>query len=530
MADDKSGEPAATAATPNHPHEPGMQVLEREVPLSQSVLWRRQRDYYSQRGLKAWTVDQVPSYITNNALMADIDVSLVAAFLDDCMHQPQAAPISAENPLRILEPGAGTGKFAFLFLRKLTALLRDRKVPPEFVRYVMSDCGESLLKEWESNESLAEFAQSGALQFQLIGEELKLKNQPPSSTGPVVVIANYLFDSLPQDAFYIREGKILEALVTTSSPRADAALGELQLAFSERALETPKYQDPSWNKILEHYRSRFSSATVLFPSATLSLLKRETTDGPMLVIAADRGVVHEDEVALLQGPPPLDFHSAQCFSQMVNFNAIARCFWDWGGDALLPQRHFSSLSICGFLLGGGSPFTATKAAYRQCQQQMGPDDVFTLLGWLHPHMQEMNPGQILAMLKLTAYDSVALQQIMPVLMRQVRNIHPERNDLRNAVLRCWNHHFPLTAADKSMAFNCGVILLELKFFAEAHAMFSRSEKVLGRSAPTSYNLGLCELGLGRRHKALTFMADAVEQDPAFEPARQSLTRLKNESN
>ena len=47
-----------------------------------------------------------------------------------------------ENPLRILELGAGTGKFSYLFLRKLTALLRGHNVPLHLVRYCMTDASE----------------------------------------------------------------------------------------------------------------------------------------------------------------------------------------------------------------------------------------------------------------------------------------------------------------------------------------------------------------------------------------------------
>src|SRR5580765_1372025 len=92
-------------------------VLETSVPLSQSVIWQRQRDFYARRGLKAWTEDMVPSYITNNPFIAEIYAAIVAAFIDDCqgLAPGESLPISPENPLRILELGAGTGKFAYLF-------------------------------------------------------------------------------------------------------------------------------------------------------------------------------------------------------------------------------------------------------------------------------------------------------------------------------------------------------------------------------------------------------------------------------
>ncbi|HEX3156253.1 MAG TPA: hypothetical protein VHV32_16620, partial [Candidatus Angelobacter sp.] len=116
-------------------------VLETDVPLSQSVIWRLQRDFYAQRGLKAWNEDLVPSYITNNPFVAEIYAGIVAAFVQDCMSHPQrgSSALWRESSLRILELGAGTGKFSYLFLRKLTALLQSNNIPSQLVRYCMTD-------------------------------------------------------------------------------------------------------------------------------------------------------------------------------------------------------------------------------------------------------------------------------------------------------------------------------------------------------------------------------------------------------
>jgi Tfp pilus assembly protein PilF len=79
-----------------------------------------------------------------------------------------------------------------------------------------------------------------------------------------------------------------------------------------------------------------------------------------------------------------------------------------------------------------------------------------------------------------------------------------------------------------LAFNCGVLLLELSFFAEALDMFKASEQVFGRSAATSYNLGLCSMGLGNPAEALAYMREACQQDPGFGPAQAALVKLENE--
>ncbi|HTM43171.1 MAG TPA: SAM-dependent methyltransferase [Terriglobales bacterium] len=529
----------------------GPVVVEKDIPLSCSVIWRLQRDFYVQRGLKVWTEDLVPSYITNNPFIAEIYAEIVAGFISDCMDlsQKEARPLSPENPLRILELGAGTGKFSYLFLRKLTTLLQARKIPPQIVRYSMADCSESLLAEWRANRYLAEFVKAGILEFQLHRAEedtssaaatsSTVANPASQATGPLVVIANYVFDSLPQDAFIITGGEISEALVTTTRVNAGATasqevpkLSDLQLSFKNVPVPPGRYPDKSWNEILEHYRSRLSATTVLFPCTALGLLRQlsQSSDGRMLVLAADKGFVREEDLALLQGPPHLEFHaSSNCFSQTVNFDAITRYFYGLGGDWLLPQKHFSSLNICAFIARRpGDEFPATRKSYEHALVGFGPDDLFALMSWLNAHLEEVSVVQALAILRLTRWDTTALLRLFPIIARQLRTVAGERYDLRQTVMDTWANHYPVSPAENLLAFNCGVILLELRFFAEALPLFKASEQVLGRTASTSYNLGLCALGLGRSSDALAYMAEACDLDPGFELARSSRARLEKE--
>jgi hypothetical protein len=524
--------------------KPEPQVLETGVPLSQSVIWRLQEDFYARRGLKAWTEDMVPSYITNNPFIAEIYAEIVAGYLVDCRKQAQKdlRPLSSENPLRILELGAGTGKFSCLFLRKITALLQEKKIAPQVIRYCLADCSESLIAEWRANRYLAEFADAGILEFKLVRAEVSTEAEPllSDAKGPLVVIANYVFDSLPQDAFIISDGNISEALVTTvSSGSASESqssgiqpLSSLQQSFKSVPVAADRYADKSWNAILEHYRTSLPAATILFPSAAFSLLQElnKSCDGRMLVLAADKGFTREDELAFSQGPPTMEFHGrGHCFSQQVNFDAFARYFWGLGGEALLPKKHFSSLSICAFLQHPpGSEFPATRQAYEQVVAGFGPDDLFALMSWLNAHLEEISIVQALAILRLTRWDATAFLRLFPVIARQLHSVAAERHDLCQAVLSTWANRYPITPSENILAFNCGVILLELRYFAYALGMFKTSERDFGRSATTSFNLGLCALGLDRAAEALNYMIDACNQDPTFELARASRLKLENE--
>jgi hypothetical protein len=518
---------AATEATQQ------WRVLEKDVSLSRSVIWGLQRDFYAQRGLKAWNEDLVPSYITNNPFIAEIFAGIVAAFIQDCMSSAQRGyqSLSPENPLRIMELGAGTGKFSYLFLRKLAPLLQRQNVPLQHVRYCMTDTSESLIAEWRSNAYLQEFVSSGVLEFATFQAGEEYQSQP---TGPLVVIANYVFDSLPQDAFAIQSGGIHEFLVTTSaaSDNAIQSFKDLRFSYQTSAVSSQRYADDISNRILEQYRKRLSTATVTFPASALQTLQQlgASSDGRMLVLAADKGITHEQDLALAAREPSLDFHAGgKCFSQVVNFDAIGKYFCAKGGHALVPPKHFTNLNLCAFVqCNPGDEFTATHQAYHEALTAFGPDDLFAMMSWLNAYLEEISLSQVLPLLRLTRWDPIMFVRLFPVIARQARNAVPERTDVRDAVLSTWENHYPLNHDDNVLAFYCGVVLLELRFFSEAYSMFRKSQQLFGPSATTSYNLGLCCLGLGHSREALELMREACSLDPSFEPAKQSRWKLEDQ--
>ena len=502
--------------------DPQPSVLETNVPLSQSVIWRLQRDYYVQRGLNAWSQDKVPAFITSNPFTAEIYARIVFAFMRDC----------GEKPLRVVELGAGTGKFCYLFLRHFTELLRSEGIDPNSIRYCMTDCAGQFIEAWRGNQYLDEFVNAGILNFEVLEIGAKIESSFLPERGPLVVIANYVFDSLPQDVFVVRDGKMFEGLVKTTAPAvASPSLSQLQLSYTDAEVSPDRYSDPVWNNILELYRNALPAGTVLFPCSALKFLKEivEQRNGPVLALVADKGFPHQEELALCQGPPTLEFHGSNCFSQMVNLDAIAKYFTRTGGEALMPEKHSSSLHICAFLGKPGRQFPLTSAAFDETRVRFGPDDLFTLFAWLNAHMEEMTVPQILSALRLTRWDPITFLRFFPILGRQLRSVTVERNDLRDAMMRVWANHFPVQASENEIAFDCGVVLLELRFYDEAMAMFKESQKILGPSVSTSYNLGLCAAGMGRTSEALAYMTEACNMDPQFEPARTMRRKLEEQN-
>jgi tetratricopeptide (TPR) repeat protein len=152
--------------------------------------------------------------------------------------------------------------------------------------------------------------------------------------------------------------------------------------------------------------------------------------------------------------------------------------------------------------------------------------LFALMAGLNAHLEEMSLPQILALLRLGSWDPITLIRLFPVIARQIRTVSGERQDLRDAVIRTFPNHYPVHLGENVIAFYCGVILLELRFYDDALSMFKASQQILGPSATTSYNLGLCCEGLGQFPEALAFMVEACALDPKLEPARLARTRLE----
>src|SRR5437764_15072262 len=109
--------PLSSEMPENHETRPSNQeetVLESDLSLSHSLIWRRQREFYVQRGMRAWSEDLVPNFQTNNPFIAGVYARIAFSFLCDCMKLEGHRP--ALSPIRILELGSGPGKFAYLLL------------------------------------------------------------------------------------------------------------------------------------------------------------------------------------------------------------------------------------------------------------------------------------------------------------------------------------------------------------------------------------------------------------------------------
>ena len=113
-----------------------------------------------------------------------------------------------------------------------------------------------------------------------------------------------------------------------------------------------------------------------FPASALQTLQQlsDSSDGRMLVLVADKGFAHEEDLVLAPREPCWTFMpAADVFPSSLTLTRLANTFAAKGGEALVPPKHFTSLNLCAFIQRNpGDEFPATHKAYQQALSGIWP--------------------------------------------------------------------------------------------------------------------------------------------------------------
>lgn len=196
-------------------------VIEK-IQFSKSVIWQLLKQYYSEQGMDAWTMDnlgkrddQVPHYMTSNHTFVQEQVGIVYAALLDFIKLPS---FNSTQPIYIIDLGSGNGQFIVRFLLALAHLLQRNTSFKEnrfSVFIIASDLTESSFSCWSNEEIVKPYLPSPGKENQLCIDFAKIDGTTSfdslslklsktviskySILNPLIIIANYYFDSLPCD-------------------------------------------------------------------------------------------------------------------------------------------------------------------------------------------------------------------------------------------------------------------------------------------------------------------------------------------
>ncbi|WP_339311667.1 tetratricopeptide repeat protein [Paenibacillus sp. FSL M7-0896] len=508
--------------------------------FSEAPIWELQRTYYEQLGLQAWANDQVPQYITSNPMIGTAYAEIIFGFLQD-----RAQKGFTTEPVVVLELGAGVGRLAFHVLQQLCELIQYAGVPLPPFRYVMSDLPWKNIEGWQQHEGLKPFVEQGMLDFARFDAvrdtELSLTQSglviKPGELGqPLMVIANYFFDSIPQELLYVDEGKIYECEVSLKYPEQSATMGPSEvlrdLVPEYHYKRAAGYEDSSYpyHEVISFYLDKLEDSHVLFPEAALSCMERlgALSRGSFLLLTADKGD-HRLENWEFAEPPKLIHHGS--ISLTANYHALVHYFERKGAQSQFTQHHYKNLNVgCILMLEEPMLHPHTRLAYRRFVERFGPDDFFSLKVWIDKNYDTIGMQQILAFWRLGRYDAELFIQSA----ERISALLPEASDeelldLQRGIDRMWRGFYPMPQK-YDLALDCGLLLFEMEQYGESrrfleHSLQSSEEEPV---ITVLYCLAICSYEQEDDEAALDYTRRSLLIEPEHEEALELLAALSQD--
>ncbi len=508
--------------------EPRLVETERGVRLSSSMLWRLQREFFEQSGVTAWQHSVIPSYVTTNPYIASTYARLILGYLRDCH---AAGILEPGAPFYVVEIGAGSGRFAYHVLKALDRLLERFEIRDLRVTYVITDFSDTTLDFHRSHAWLRPFVERRRLDFArfnpIENQEISLDSgstlSADTTRNPCVFLANYFFDGIPQDAYFLENGSLYEALVTLRSPTVpeseEPSLREgIEISYEHRQVERVHYDDPLEEVVLERYRGVLSNTYLSFPTAGFACLRNlhQLSGGRMLLISADKGYHRLEEMKALE-PPSIVLHGS--FSMMVNYHALAQYSRGLGGEVFQTTHHHSSIDVVAYAFGlGPNGCVRTAQSFDELVESGGPDDLLAVNAAARHEPSALTVSQALALLRLSGWDASTFLACHPTLRAKAREAPPTwRREVRTACMRVWDTYFPIGERE-DLAFAIGALLYQLGFEREALVFLEQSLRLHGPDTGTLYNMALCHHYLGEPAEALRYVDASLELASEYERA------------
>jgi tetratricopeptide (TPR) repeat protein len=498
-------------------------LLETPKRLSRSKIWDLQRAFFERQGPRAWAQGIVPSGVSSNPNVAESYAHLIVAFLRDCANG--ATPPDPSEPVYVVDLGSGSGRLAYLLARAL-ARLRDALpagLPPTTV--VATDFAEPNLEWMRTHSAMQPLVEAGEVDFahfdaaspttlELLVSGARL--EASAVRNPVVVVANYFFDSIPTDAFRVQNGKLYEVLVALKR-KSDFAidptwLEHYELEVEQREVVQEPYPDPLLNQILEGYRLQFEDTGLWFPVAAIDCLQHfaALSDQPTLLLLGDKAYRTPRE---MEDRPTARLALHGSLSVMVNAHAIEQVVQARGGFALHARSADTRFTHSLFLAPGNQAlFPETTLAFATSIQDFGPREAYQLLRLLG-NQPDLTPRACLQLIRLSGYDPWAYGEYFRPILKAIDDAPVEvrleiREVLERVQLGCGYHAF-------------GGREPALQWYRQS----------LEREVPrpeTWHNIAKCLDGVDRED-AIAAYQRALALDPELEEARSRLEELQAET-
>jgi hypothetical protein len=426
-------------------------ILDADKRLSQSLIWDIQRTYFLKSGMSAWQDDIVPHAISCDPYMARAYGEVILGYLRDCLADQVLEP---DEPIYIVELGAGSGRLTYHLLHQLMARLPHTPFAELNVQFVLTDFVPATLDFYQTRPQLQKWVNKGILHYAHFDVTDMKAPIPTEVNNPVILLANYFFDSIPQDSFVLADGQLNHNLLTLYSSQPETDLGDatlwerLSLDYEAIPLFAEPYDNEIYAGILAAYEAEFPDMIFTFPNVGLDCVRfwQQFGGGRNLWLTADRGYTLPESL-LGQGNPLPNLHGS--FSLMVNYDAINQYVLACGGYVFHPPHYQDNMQVLAYVLGDApNEALETAAAFNAGISQRGPDDFFALKRVIETQYDAMALPQMLAWLRFCVWDAEVFRDLMPTFLDKLREADPAwHTDVYEAVRQVWASYLPIRKDD-----------------------------------------------------------------------------------
>lgn len=510
--------------------------IEKNQRLSNSCLWDFQRKYFDQEGVYAWVKD-VPFYVTSNPFLARTYAHMAVRLVQDWVRK---YPDSKQHPFYIVELGTGSGKLSYYILKNIKQLQKQLQMEDITIRYVMTDFTESNVRFWETHPALRPFLAEERLDFALFDMENSTSLQliksgvtlsAGSVSNPIIAYANYVFDTVSQDAFVVENGELYESLVSSFTDASNMQDGKvinmekIHVEYTKSAVTGKYYEDEAIDAVLQNYKHILKDSHFLLPIAGLRAVSnlRKISNDKLFLVSTDKGCTYLEELENLD-QPDIVFHGS--FSVMVNFHALASYIEKVGGAALI-QTQRSDIKTVAFYTGFQmSDLPEFSTAVYENIERMSPADYFILHRNISENFQHCKLNTLISHLAFSDWDPHIYEKLSRQINEQVVNSD------KSVVQYLLNHlpnlsgNFYFMPRTYDVHFDLAVLLHTLHRYSEALEYYKKSEQFYGERFNLLYNMAICLYHSGNSEEALNLFNRTLYLNPDSTEARSWVEFLK----
>ena len=476
--------------------------VQEPTPFSESRLWEIQNTLYKTLGLKAWQYFNVPLYVTNHPILAKHYAELVAVYLE-------GIELDKKEPIYILELGAGSGRFSYLFLHYFSSIFTKHP----FV-YVLVDHVRENLEHLETHPLLKSYFDIGCLDISLMNplkeETFTLRKcgrvlSRNSVSNPLVVLANYFFDTVEQDLFSLKDQQLFQTLVELSLPQSvyEKKYETSDVDWIDALKLDYSYSPFKGSTFIQEYSKQMTKDCFFYvPSGAfriLDLLKGITDD--FFLLSGDQGFSTLEQV---QENKKMEIARHTSFSISVNYHCFAEYVKTLEGknySSLFAREQFMvNLAVCGKQpLHLERAFTRTISyfdmhdywKFTHCLEELVPYPPLSLLFYL---------------LKLGEWDPILFFAHREEILKSLASLKGEvKRDWLEAITLSYKVFFPIAKEEAPVYVCYGQCFQQLFSFDLAIECFESALELDPACASALLHLGLCRMQMGEPEEALLWM-------------------------